>query len=409
MDDARALGASRAAFGVPRITRIATALPGARHDQLGIAERMASLHGMDARGARRLRAYYQKTRIAARYSVLPRDWTRADGGAFFRPGEVPSTAARMEVFASEAPALAERAAARIFDGAGDSTGRGRAPRPADVDHLVVVSCTGFLAPGLDVLLLRRLGLRSEIGRTLVGFQGCHAGLSALRLARDIASAHPARSVLIVAVELSTLHFQYEPTRANLLANALFGDGAAAVLVDGAEVVRPPGTALEIASTETHLLPEGGEDMRWSVGDRGFTLALSERLPGILERHVRGLFAPEGAAWAVHPGGATILDAVGRGLSLDEGALADARATLRDAGNLSSATIFFVLERMWRALATGRAAVPRGEGATHGRIVALAFGPGLTLEIARLSTRTRTKDDDAWLPGTTSRYAATSGS
>lgn len=387
----------------PRVTRIATAVPGEPHDQLGIAERMAVLHGMDTRGARRLRAYHHRTRIASRHSVLAHDWTRADGRAFFRPGVSPSTGARMKVFAQEAPRLAERAAAGIFERTAKAPGPAdtRPPHPEEIDHLIVVSCTGFLAPGLDVSLVRRLGLRADVGRTLIGFQGCHAGLSALRLAHDITTADPRRSVLIVAVELSTLHFQYEATPENLLANALFADGAAAVLVDGAAVERPSGSAFRLASVETRLLPEGGDDMRWSVGDRGFTLDLSDRLPDLIARHVCAIDAgcASPSAWAVHPGGAAILDAVEGALGLNADALGDARATLRRYGNLSSATIFFVLARMQR---TGLPA--------DRRVVALAFGPGLTIEIARLSTPTRGNEDgEAWRSGPISRHAATSRS
>jgi predicted naringenin-chalcone synthase len=317
----------------------------------------------------------------------------------------------MAVFAREAPRLVETAARELF---GSPALGGRVPRPVDVDHVIVVSCTGFVAPGLDVALIRRLGLRPDVGRTLVGFQGCQAGLSALRLAEALATADPTRSVLIVAVELSTLHFQYKPTDANLMANALFGDGAAAVLVDGYEVARGAGVHLRIDETSTHLLPEGESDMRWCVGDHGFTLALSDRLPRILERHAPMLLEPRGGAdgydriWAVHPGGGAILDAVARALRLDDRALDVARAALRDHGNLSSATIFFVLERMMRELAAPQVVTARDAGCGV-PMTALAFGPGLTIETARLTAHVQREDDERCTRGPIYPHAATSES
>lgn len=381
----------------PAITAIATRVPGDPHDQLGIAERMIALHGLDRRDARRLRGFYLRTRIDARHSVLTDDWTRATARAFFVPGgRAPSTAARMAVFAREAPPLAGAAAHALLARSGASGG---ALDPREVDHLIVVSCTGFVAPGLDVLLVRDLRLRADVGRSVVGFQGCHAGLAALRLAADITRARASARVLIVCVELSTIHFQHALTTSNLLANALFGDGAAAVLVDGAGVSRGPGPALEIAATETYLLPDGASDMRWEVGDEGFTLALSDRLPALLRCEVGAVVggAREGH-WAVHPGGAAILDAIEAGLALDPRALAPSRDVLRRVGNLSSPTVYAVMEQV---LATAG----RSDGE---HMTAMAFGPGLTVELARLRVR-RDGEEEACVHGRISRHAVVGSS
>jgi alpha-pyrone synthase len=340
---------------------------------------MIPLHGLDEDRARRLRTLYKHSRIDTRHSCLAdvgRSWQEF---TFFprhpqlRPP--PPTSRRMQAYREHAPVLARAACEDLLRQAG-------AVSPGAIDHLFVVSCTGFFAPGLDVLLTHDLRLRADVGRTLIGFQGCQGGLTALRLAERLCRADPRSSALIVCVELCTLHFQNDPTEENLLANALFADGAAAILVSGAEVPRASGAAeLRLERTATLLHPDSLEEMVWTVGDTGFELKLSAMIPRLLAGNVPALIGeilgPEWTAlrdtgiWAIHPGGSAILDGLQKALGLHPDRLAASREVLRSFGNMSSATIHFVLRK-----------VLDDPGLT-GPGVALSFGPGLTVEAARL--------------------------
>lgn len=234
----------------------------------------------------------------------------------------------------------------------------------------MASCTGFVAPGIDQIIARRIGLSPSVERLLIGFMGCYAAVAALRTARHIVRSDPTARVLVLCVELSTLHLQGAREIEPLLAMLQFGDGAAAALVSaeraGFAIGRPFATTLP---NSEHLI-------RWDVTDRGFAMHLSGEVPG---RIAAGLADPDFAAaatggrtpgeidgWAVHAGGRSILDAVEHGLELAPEALTASRAVLADNGNMSSATLMFVLARLL-------AQKPVEDG------VALAFGPGLAAE------------------------------
>ncbi|MDP1027850.1 type III polyketide synthase [Sphingomonas sp. KR1UV-12] len=298
--------------------------------------------------------------IAHRWSVLP---SATDGGSptgkggFYAGPVLPGTEARMAIYAEAAPALALAAVADLatqvsLDG---------------ITHLVVASCTGFVAPGLDQIVARALGLEGSVERLLVGFMGCYAAVAALRSARHIVRSEPAARVLVIACELSTLHLQDTPEPEALLAQLQFGDGAAAALV----TADPQGFALERPFAAT--LPDSDTLIRWTITDRGFAMTLSGEVPrrigaALAEPAFRDTVTGGRAvdAWAVHAGGRSILDAVQTALALPTDALDAARGVLNDCGNMSSATLMFTLARLL--------AGPRVE---HG--VALAFGPGLAAE------------------------------
>ncbi|WP_294288880.1 type III polyketide synthase [uncultured Sphingomonas sp.] len=300
--------------------------------------------------------------IAHRWSVLPPTETggspvAADG--FYADAILPGTAARMAIYADAAPALALKAIADLSIRA-DLSG---------ITHLVVASCTGFVAPGIDQRIARSLGLDASVERLLIGFMGCYAAVTALRSARHIVRSEPAARVLVVTVELSTLHLQAVDAVEPLLAMLQFGDGAAAALV----TAESHGLALDAPFATT--LPDSDALIRWDITDRGFAMHLSGEVPA---RIAAGLANPDFAsaatggrdpatidAWAVHAGGRSILDAVAHACALPDAALADSRAVLHDNGNMSSATLMFVLARMFDR------PIDRG--------VALAFGPGLAAE------------------------------
>lgn len=297
--------------------------------------------------------------IGHRWSVLPRG---DDGGSpvdprgFYEAGAMPPTSARMAIYADAAPTLAVRAIERL-------------PALDRVTHIVVASCTGFVAPGIDQILCTRLGLDPGVERTLIGFMGCYAAVTALKAARHIVRSEPDACVLVVTVELSTLHLQASATLEPLLAMLQFGDGAAAALVEASG----PGLALSAPFAAT--LPQSDALIGWAIGDTGFAMHLSGEVPGRIataltdpatRAALTGGIDPRAVdGWAVHAGGRSILDAVEQALALAPDALDDSRGVLQDNGNMSSATLMFVLERMFvRRPATG---------------VALAFGPGLAAE------------------------------
>jgi predicted naringenin-chalcone synthase len=243
----------------------------------------------------------------------------------------------------------------------------------DLTHLIVVSCTGFFAPGLDYEIIRRLGLRSNIKRFCLGFMGCHGGFNGLQLACALVEADSSARVLLCTTELCSLHFQYSVDPGQITANALFGDGAGAAIIGaGAE------PAPAVRSVGSYLIDSSNNEMSWVIGDQGFKMHLSARVPGVIRRVLRtwlepwlaeqGLRLPDVAAWAIHPGGPRILSAVSQSLGLHEGALASSLVILREHGNMSSATIWFILERL------------RNAGIV-GPCVMLGFGPGLIAEVA----------------------------
>ncbi|TMJ11882.1 MAG: type III polyketide synthase [Alphaproteobacteria bacterium] len=342
------------------LNAIGTAVPA--HDVHSAFIGWAEARIPDERHRALFRRMAERSGIGHRWSVLPEaqgGGSPVEPGGFYHP-TLPGTAARMQIYAREAPNLALAAIAGLREKV-DLSG---------ITHLVVASCTGFVAPGIDQLIAAELGLSGDVERTLVGFMGCYAAVSALRLAHHLVRSEPEARVLVVTVELSTLHLQEEDRIEPLLAMLQFGDGAAAALV----TAEPSGFALSRPFAAT--LPDSDQLIRWDIGDQGFVMQLSGEVPGrilaaLREPSVRAaLFAdtPPGEidSWAVHAGGRSVLDAVEAGLELPQGALAESRDVLARYGNMSSSTLMFVLAEM-----LGHE--ERHEG------VALAFGPGLAAE------------------------------
>jgi predicted naringenin-chalcone synthase len=285
----------------------------------------------------------------------PRDLV-LDRNGFYRRRAFPSTGARMALYRDAALGLARQAIAALDI----SAERG------GISHLIVASCTGFTAPGLDFDIMRDAGLRSSVERTVVGFMGCFAAVNALKLARHIVRSEPDAKVLVVNLEISSLHLQEQWELEKMLSFLLFGDGCGACLVSA----EPKGLALGRFRAE--VLPRSADLITWEIGDQGFEMHLSGQVPGRIRRWLRehgsGLLGDRDIGlWAVHAGGRSILDAVQHGLALSPGALGFSRDVLRAFGNMSSATLVFVLERILRS------AHATGEG------LAMAFGPGLTVE------------------------------
>ncbi|MEY9094130.1 type III polyketide synthase [Paenibacillus sp. RC84] len=288
------------------------------------------------------------------------------------PGLIPSTAERMALYKRESVPLARQAAGQALADSGLSV--------SDITHLITVSCTGQFLPGLDASLVKELGLSREISRIPLQFIGCAAGLRAVCLAREIADSAPQANVLIVSVELCTLHIQPSGDKEALFGASFFGDGASACVIGRTGESRQG--IFGLGNHRSVLIPEAAEEMTWEVGNFGFDLYLSPAIPKLITNRIPqeigkllgGERLPE--LWAIHPGGKGIVDAVEQVYGLTEEQTAPSRQVLRDFGNLSSATILFVLQQMRTQLQTA------GADAADG--IALAFGPGLTAELIRFT-------------------------
>jgi len=311
--------------------------------------------------AQKLRIIAARSGIKHRHTVLDSFIGGPGSGAFYEAANFPGTALRMKIYREEAPRLAMKAIRNLSD---------RGVNLDSVTHLVVTSCTGFYAPGLDVDLIRLLKLPSGVRRTIIGFMGCFAGITGLRAASDIVRADPEARVLMINLELCTLHLQDDAPLDQLVASLLFSDGCAASLISA----RQEGFRLD--GFRTMLSPEDADKMSWHVGDHGFAMTLDAAVPDRIRDFLArdpGLF--EGAArdaeslWAIHPGGRAILDVVKESFGLSAGQIGPARAVLSRYGNMSSASVMFVFEELLRASSSDRP-LP---GA------AMAFGPGLTIE------------------------------
>jgi predicted naringenin-chalcone synthase len=305
----------------------------------------------------------ERSQIDQRWSCLspaaPGANLAIDSDGFYRPGAFPTTAERMRRFETVAPDLAIRALAGLDLGV----------RVDQITHLIVTCCTGFAAPGLDLQIAARLGLRPSVERTMVGFMGCYAAISALKLARHIVRSERQSQVLVVSLELCTLHLQETDNIEQALTFLVFGDGCAAALITS----EPEGLSLDAFHAE---VARGSQDqITWNIRDQGFDMFLSGQVPASIGRalhagraHILGGAEP-GAIdlWAIHPGGRTVLDAVEMAYALPPEALAASRQVLSRFGNMSSATVMFVLKALMEGLTAGR------------RGCAMAFGPGLTAE------------------------------
>ena len=350
----------------------------AQEDALGLARKLCA---RSAEQATWLPGMYNGTGIRTRRIILSQHVVRdvLDGTthsrSVFLPRNDPSdrgptTAQRLSIYSEEAGPLAARAAARALE-------ESRVPA-AEVTHLITVSCTGFAAPGVDCTLIRDLGLPATVQRTHVGYMGCHGAINALRVAQAFAEADPAARVLVCAVELCSLHYHYGWDPQRMVANALFADGAAAVVGRSADDEE---SRWSLTATASSVLPDSAGDMAWTVGDHGFEMTLTKRVPGLIARHLgpwldawlhrHGLRRDQVGSWAVHPGGPRILQAVEESLNLPIAALAASRATLAEFGNMSSPTVLFILDRLRRETAPGPC-------------VLLGFGPGMVAEAALVS-------------------------
>lgn len=359
------------------IRAIGTAVPDASYTQEFASAFLQRLEAFSDRERRLLRMLYRNTGIDRRHTVID-DYGKAPENYTFFPKNSqllpePTLADRNRVFVREASKLAERAVRQMLESLHDT-------RAEDITHLITMSCTGFSAPGFDLDLVKTFAMREDIHRFHLGFMGCYAAFPALKLAHDITLAEPAARVLVVSVELCSLHFQQKTETDFLVANSLFADGAAAALVTSADGT--PG--LRLNSLASRVIPGSESDMAWTIGEHAFDMRLSSYVPKFIEENIASivddlLTATGGSRtdidiWAIHPGGRAILDRSASALGIGKAALTHSYEVLREYGNMSSATILFVLKRIMEADASGS-------------VLAAAFGPGLTVQAAHLTSET----------------------
>jgi alpha-pyrone synthase len=355
------------------ITSIGTATPMHRLTQASIASFMTRAMHLGEDDARKLKVLFRATGIETRHSVLE-DYGKTSDFHFYENANgmepFPTTKRRLELYQRHALAISIEAVAQCLAPLADF-------RKDSITHLFVVSCTGMYAPGLDIDLVKALGLNSDIERTCINFMGCYAAFNAIKLANAVCRAQPGSKALIVCTELCSIHFQRENKEDNLMANALFADGSAAVLIEPA----PRGNlSLGLESFHCELATEGEHDMTWTVGDFGFEMRLSSYVPEVVRSGIKNLTRsllakinrnlPEIGFFAIHPGGKRILEAIEKELGLTKEQNRPAYEVLRKYGNMSSPTVLFVLQEVCRVLRT------EDDGK---RILSFAFGPGLTLE------------------------------
>jgi predicted naringenin-chalcone synthase len=301
-----------------------------------------------------LTVLHRATGVAFRQSVLP-DFLSDNPILYSKNGSSPDTASRMKVYREFAAPLATKASEKCLQN----------HEKKSITHLIAVSCTGMYAPGLDIDLVKALDLNANVHRTSLTFMGCYGAFTGLKLAAALAQTEGNR-VLMVCVELCTLHFQFDKSADSLLSSALFADGAAAVLIENSS----SGLALE--QFETALLPKSGQEMSWEICNTGFRMGLSSYVPDLIGQGIGELLSrlkvSKADLYALHPGGRKILKVLEQCLGLEKSQIENSYQILREHGNMSSATFLFVLETVWKQ-----------QNNKDKTVLGMAFGPGLTIE------------------------------
>ncbi|HKJ69546.1 MAG TPA: type III polyketide synthase [bacterium] len=369
------------------IISINSAVPEYSESQAALADYMPELLGLNATDTRKLRVVMKKSGITTRHSVLPDFRNNGSEAILFTNhegnGSVPSVNRRLELYHRYAPPLAVESVEGCLAGSRSGFTFDR----SNITHLITVSCTGMSAPGLEIELIRALQLPPRTKKLAVNFMGCYAVFHALQIAHAICQSQQNAAVLIVSVELCTLHFQHQATVDSLLANSLFADGAASALVVSDDLAQEyPSPQLSIEDFGTQTLSHGEKDMAWHISEHGFLMTLTPAVPEVIEQDilqtVRDMLDRTGNRlheinhWAIHPGGSAILSACEHALGLDANNLTPSYQVLSSYGNMSSATILFVLQ----VILSNRLNGSPGE-----KIFASGFGPGLTVEMALFTT------------------------
>ncbi|HVD96626.1 MAG TPA: type III polyketide synthase [Cytophagaceae bacterium] len=356
------------------ITSIGTAVPKYRNKQSTIAEFMSAASEMNEEETSKLNMLYRASGIGFRQSVIP-DFGMKNGDFTFFPNTpglepFPTVGERMKLYEREALPLALNAVQDCLNNIEINL--------SDITHLITISCSGMYAPGLDIELIEKLGLSRNVQRTCINFMGCYAAFNGLKTADAICRSQKNAKALVVCVELCTIHYQKTKDWDQILSNALFSDGAAAVLVSAEKPAT--GKLFSMENFHCDLAPEGKGDMAWHISDHGFEMTLSSYVPDLIKSGIgqltEDLLAKLGMAseeidfYAIHPGGKKILEAIETVLHIEKTKNRFAHHVLREYGNMSSPTVLFVLKEILQQI---------GNSDDQKNILSFAFGPGLTLE------------------------------
>lgn len=355
------------------ISAIGTANPAYKRNQMDVAELITNALKLRPAEKRLLKTVYKSTGIDERYSVLT-DYCSEPGNFEFFPNDselpFPSTADRMKIYKDNALKLSLSAITDCLKQISDFDKN-------TITHLITVSCTGMYAPGVDIEIIEQLNLKTTLQRTAIQFMGCYAAFNGLKIANDICKANPTAKVLLVSVELCTLHFQKSMDLDSVIANAIFADGAACALI---EANPQHDKYFSLSGFHCDILPQSNHEMAWSIGNNGFDIVLSSYVPDVINRGIRVFIErlldqyrmqiTDINFFAIHPGGIKILQACEDALKIKQHDLKYAYHVLRHYGNMSSATILFVLKAIWEDI----------NNRDHDKqILGCAFGPGLTVE------------------------------
>lgn len=357
------------------IHHIQTTVPEFKYSQSELRDRMKETVGGDEKDQRLLHHIYGRSGIDTRHSVVDDFKSEGSFELFFNgQGSTPGTKSRNDIYIKKGR--------QLFIDVGQKLMADSDFGSSDITHLITVSCTGFYAPGPDYDIISSLGLQPSIERYHLGFMGCYAVIPALKLARQLCQADENAVVMIVSVELCTLHFQARPVMDDMISASVFSDGGSGVIVSGKKPTSDSYFSLD--GFESSITEKGKDDMAWSIGDHGFNMTLSTYVPEILSSELLpflnpifekyGLLQSDISLWGIHPGGRAILDKFESTLKLENSALRASRSVLSGYGNMSSATILFVLKELL-------AESPANDSE---KTLAMAFGPGLTIESALLT-------------------------
>ena len=354
---------------------IATSVPPFSSDQQHIREVVKKYLASDRKTQAVIHRIYTQSGIEKRHSVIE-DFVPNQSGRLFFNGQAkkePGTAARNKIYEEASKKLFVETSRKLLKN------NSRISKD-DITHVITVSCTGFFAPGPDYEIVKALNLKPSTERFHVGFMGCYAAFPALKMAQSFCLSNPDAVVLLVSAELCTLHFQFKNNLDNLLSGSVFADGAAGMIISS----KPPKElGLKIDHFASSLVQNGEKDMAWTIGDSGFNMTLSTYVPNIIQENIKGIVEPiykqyelnnsDINYWAVHPGGRSIIDKIQQSLTISPEKLEASRKVLANYGNMSSATVIFVLKELMAS------------SLKHGQqILSMAFGPGLTIESGLLS-------------------------
>ena len=361
---------------------MATAVPKTVCRQDDLKEAMKTYGQKSPKEKRIIDMIYNRSGIDKRHSIID-DLNKDPRKTFFfdpkTGGRIPSTLERNKVYIEQAKQLYPEIARKLIDQSDFEKD--------EITHIITVSCTGFYAPGPDYTILRALDLSPSIQRYHLGFMGCYAALPALKMANNFCQTDPDAVVMVVSLELCTLHLQIGNTTDQLISASVFSDGGGGAIVSAREPSKKQ-PSFRIDSFASTITDEGERDMAWEVGDTGFEIVLSTYVPDIIRKNLDEAISPvlsdmnltpaEIDKWAIHPGGRAILDKVEEAVSLEPHQIASSREILKNYGNMSSATILFVLNDI---LQKNR---ENGEQSETENVLAMAFGPGLTVESSHLT-------------------------